>query len=115
MTLVAPQGIGWLSAVLAAALLPTAAMGAANVLIVTEPGALNLAPGIETRLQARQLAVGNTVTVLSISALPSSLQAYDQVWDLSFIDPLSGANASLYSSYLATGRTAVLMGENVLA
>ncbi|MFY8117166.1 MAG: hypothetical protein ACOVLH_05140, partial [Roseateles sp.] len=114
MSLVAPQRLGLLAGALAAALLPTA-VEAANVLIITETNALTLAPGTQTRLQARQLAAGNTVTIVSINALPGSLLAYDQVWDLSFVNPLSGANASLYSSYLASGRTAVLVGENVLS
>lgn len=88
---------------------------AGNVAIITG-ATLSLEPdttsSIVTELQNRQIAVGNSVT--AFDTLPADISAYSQVWDLRFSNEsaLSVSDISTYLSYLQSGKTLFLMGEN---
>lgn len=92
--------------------LPLSAM-AANVLIYDYRAAGNEATG----LASVQTAQGNTPTTINISSnyasyTPTGLSSYGQVWDLGANKPISTEQRAAYTSYLNSGGTLFLMGEN---
>jgi hypothetical protein len=103
---------------LAAAAVMTAATAparAGSVLIIngasgtSEPGTTS---AVTTHLTSLLVAAGNTVTVSD--GIPASLSGYGQVWDVRFSNnlALSTADRAQYVSYLASGGSMFVMGEN---
>jgi autotransporter-associated beta strand protein len=68
--------------------------------------------GTDTNIAARQVAAGNTTTLLGVGALPTNLSAYDQVWDMGYNAGLGTSYVNSLTSYLQGGGTLFLMGEN---
>lgn len=60
-------------------------------------------------LTALHQAVGNTVT--AVSALPTDLSAYAQVWDLRVLTALDATAAASYTGFLQAGGGVFLTGE----
>lgn len=60
-------------------------------------------------LTALHQAVGNTVT--AVSALPTDLSAYAQVWDLRMLTALDTTAAASYTGFLQAGGGVFLTGE----
>lgn len=60
-------------------------------------------------LTALHQAVGNTVT--AVSALPTDLSAYAQVWDLRMLTALDATAAASYTGFLQAGGGVYLTGE----
>jgi hypothetical protein len=62
-----------------------------------------------TNLQARLINAGNVVDVQT--TLPATLSGFQQIWDVRYNTSLSGDQAG-YLSYLSSGGSVFLMGEN---
>ncbi|MBP7252815.1 MAG: hypothetical protein KBA75_04950, partial [Alphaproteobacteria bacterium] len=65
---------------------------------------------ITTNLSNKLVARGATPTAVTV--LPGSLSPYGQVWDNRASTALNSGERSQYLSYLQTGGTMFLMGEN---
>jgi autotransporter-associated beta strand protein len=81
---------------------------AGEVLIVN----YGLVATIDTNLQARQIALGNNATIVTLGALPTNLAQYGQIWDLGANQGIGTGYASSLTSYLQGGGTLFMMGEN---
>lgn len=97
----------------ALALAYAACSSASPVLVVrSERGSVdNPTTQAVTNLSSFQVAAGNTVTV--VTALPTDLSGYSQVWDMAFRDLLSAGTQSAYLGYLQQGGRLMLIGDNV--
>lgn len=96
----------------ALALAACSAAWADPVLIVRSDIAVTDNPTAQAvaNLSTLQAAAGNTVTV--VTALPTSLAGYSQVWDLAFRGALSASSQGAYLGYLQQGGSLMLIGEN---
>jgi hypothetical protein len=67
---------------------------------------------ITNNLNALEIAVGNTTTILD--TLPADISGYDQVWDLRFSNAsaLTASEQTTYINYLTNGGGLFVMGEN---
>lgn len=92
---------------------PTVAL-AEPILIINGRSALTESPfttdSVTNQLTAYHLLLGNNVTIAD--AVPPALTEYAQVWDVRYSTPISGAEQSLFLSYLAGGGEMVVVGEN---
>ena len=77
----------------------------ANVLIVGPSSGAEV-----TNLRARLVNAGGTVDVQA--AVPSALSGFQQIWDVRYNTDLS-SDQTAYLSYLTSGGSLFLMGENV--
>lgn len=97
--------------------LPSAA-AAQNALIVHDGSAVSPGPDIRTNLQNRLTGKGYTVTQ-NVGVPAGSLASYGQIWDLRYStngappgNPFTADEVAAYLTYLQSGGSLFLMGEN---
>lgn len=81
--------------------------------LISHNSAEGLIPVIVTTITAREVALGNTVSVVATYAsLPSDLSIYDHIWDIDTQSNFTAANSVKYTQYLQQGGAIFLLGEN---
>ena len=89
---------------------------AANVLIMNGEPAPEVGGAPQTRidatnnLSAQLVAAGHAVTVVSV--VPTNIGAFDMIWDIDFVHPISSAARDQYLVHLDSGKSLYLIGEN---
>ncbi|WP_416928732.1 IPTL-CTERM sorting domain-containing protein [Ottowia sp.] len=88
---------------------------AANILIVTG-ASTTFEPSTTTSVVDNVAPTcGPSNTYTSSDTLPANINTYDQIWDVRFSNSsaLTAADNSAYTTFLQSGKTLFLMGENV--
>ncbi len=90
-----------------------AVVTASTTALIVHDGTAGIEADVLGNVTAKMTAAGLTVTA-SVGVPAGSLSGYAQIWDIRFDNttPLTPANITSYTTYIAGGRTLVVIGEN---